>query len=190
MTFDTLSICAMPLASIGSAALGWLMFFLSIFLILLVLVQRGKGGGLTGALGGPGGQSAFGSKAGDTFTVITAVSAIVWGVICAIAMYTLGVPPLSADDEFPDDPPSIVSTEEPSKAIDSFDFGTPGSESGASSLTPGIGEAGEDSADESTNEDPADGESPEESAEPNSGDGETATENDTAAGDDTAADDQ
>ena len=26
---------------------------------LLILIQRGKGGGLSGALGGPGGQSAF-----------------------------------------------------------------------------------------------------------------------------------
>lgn len=87
------------LGSLGSAVLGWLMFLLSLFLILLILVQRGKGGGLTGALGGPGGQSAFGSKAGDTFTLITAVSAIVWGLVCAIAMYSLGVPPLTADDE-------------------------------------------------------------------------------------------
>ncbi|MEM6366239.1 MAG: hypothetical protein AAF745_17550, partial [Planctomycetota bacterium] len=45
------------------------------------------GGGLTGALGGPGGQSAFGSKAGDTFTVITVVVASIWGLICAIAMW-------------------------------------------------------------------------------------------------------
>ena len=49
----------------------------SIFLILLVLVQRGRGGGLAGALGGSGGSSAFGAKAGDTFTIITSVSASV-----------------------------------------------------------------------------------------------------------------
>ncbi|MEL6104404.1 MAG: preprotein translocase subunit SecG [Planctomycetota bacterium] len=97
-------------ASLGSITLGVIMFGLSVFLILLVLVQRGKGGGLTGALGGPGGQSAFGSKAGDTFTLITAVSAIIWGLVCAIAMYTLGVPPLSAEDEleFEDDPPAAM----------------------------------------------------------------------------------
>ncbi len=101
----------MPIAGIGSATLGWLMFILSVFLILLVLVQRGKGGGLTGALGGPGGQSAFGSKAGDTFTLITAISAIVWGLVCAVAMYSLGVPPATAsDDEFStDDTPGITS---------------------------------------------------------------------------------
>jgi protein translocase SecG subunit len=69
---------------------GLLMGFLSMFLILLILIQRGKGGGLTGALGGPGGQSAFGSKAGDTFTVITVVVASVWGFTCAFTMWLLG----------------------------------------------------------------------------------------------------
>ena len=48
-----------------------LMLLVAIFLILLVLVQRGRGGGLAGAFGGMGGQSAFGTKAGDLFTRIT-----------------------------------------------------------------------------------------------------------------------
>ena len=43
------------------------LFLTAVFLILLILVQRGKGGGLAGAFGGMGGQSAFGTKAGDTF---------------------------------------------------------------------------------------------------------------------------
>ena len=47
------------------------MWVTSLFLILLVLIQRGRGGGLAGALGGMGGQSAFGTKAGDLFTRIT-----------------------------------------------------------------------------------------------------------------------
>ncbi|WP_286177760.1 preprotein translocase subunit SecG [Stieleria mannarensis] len=119
------------LGSLGSAVLGWLMFMLSVFLILLILVQRGKGGGLTGALGGPGGQSAFGSKAGDTFTLITAVSAIIWGLVCAIAMYSLGVPPLTADDaDYPiDDTPALQSP-----ADDSADATGAGGLSGLSGL--------------------------------------------------------
>ncbi len=78
------------LASLSGVLLGWLMGFLSLFLIMLILIQRGKGGGLTGALGGPGGQSAFGSKAGDTFTVITIVVASFWGFTCAFTMWLLG----------------------------------------------------------------------------------------------------
>jgi preprotein translocase subunit SecG len=68
---------------------GFTIFILSTFLILLVLVQRGRGGGLTGALGGPGGQSAFGTKAGDLFTRITVGVAAVWILLCATAVFVL-----------------------------------------------------------------------------------------------------
>ena len=87
------------LAGVVSGMLGFLMAGLSLFLILLVLVQRGKGGGLAGALGGPGGQSAFGSKAGDTFTWITVAVASIWGVVCALAMLFLGTHAPSVADE-------------------------------------------------------------------------------------------
>ena len=50
----------------------------SLFLICLVLIQRGKGGGLTGAFGGTGGSSAFGAKAGDVFTKVTMITAGIW----------------------------------------------------------------------------------------------------------------
>jgi len=65
-------------------------FLSSVFLILLVLVQRGRGGGLTGALGGMGGQSAFGTKAGDVFTRVTMVTAAVWILLCMGAIWKLG----------------------------------------------------------------------------------------------------
>ena len=54
------------------------LFLSGIFLIGLVLIQRGKGGGLAGAFGGAGGSSAFGSRAGDTFTRITIYAAAIW----------------------------------------------------------------------------------------------------------------
>jgi preprotein translocase subunit SecG len=64
---------------------GWLAPFLNLvlillglFLILLVLIQKGKGGGLVGALSGVGGSSPFGSRAGDTFTRITIYVACFW----------------------------------------------------------------------------------------------------------------
>ena len=69
---------SMPLAVVSQYIFGPLIFILSLFMVLLILVQRGKGGGLTGALGGPGGQSAFGTKAGDLFTRITIVAASLW----------------------------------------------------------------------------------------------------------------
>ncbi len=42
-----------------------------ILLILIILLQKGRGGGLAGAFGGTGGYSAFGAKTGDVFTWIT-----------------------------------------------------------------------------------------------------------------------
>jgi preprotein translocase subunit SecG len=55
-----------------------LLVLCSLFLICLVLIQRGKGGGLAGAFGGVGGSSAFGTKAGDVFTRVTIITAIIW----------------------------------------------------------------------------------------------------------------
>jgi len=66
-----------------------LLFVTSLFLILLVLIQRGRGGGLAGAFGGLGGQSAFGTKAGDLFTRITIVTAAVWIILCAASVKLL-----------------------------------------------------------------------------------------------------
>jgi len=62
---------------------------LSIFLVLVILVQRGRGGGLTGALGGMGGQSAFGTKAGDLFTRITIGVAALWVVLSMLSLKML-----------------------------------------------------------------------------------------------------
>jgi preprotein translocase subunit SecG len=57
---------------------------LGIFMILLILIQRGKGGGLAGAFGGVGGSSAFGSRAGDAFTRLTIYIATVWILLIMI----------------------------------------------------------------------------------------------------------
>ncbi|HEV3235605.1 MAG TPA: preprotein translocase subunit SecG [Gemmataceae bacterium] len=69
--------------------LNVLVILTSIFLILLVLIQRGKGGGLSGAFGGAGGSSAFGSRAGDLFTRITIIVAAVWVSLIMILIKVL-----------------------------------------------------------------------------------------------------
>jgi preprotein translocase subunit SecG len=66
---------------------------LSVFLTLVILVQRGRGGGLTGALGGMGGASAFGTKAGDLFTKITIAVAFVWIILSMASLKFLNVSP-------------------------------------------------------------------------------------------------
>ena len=70
--------------------LGFMLVFMALFLIALVLIQRGRGGGLAGAFGGAGGQSAFGTKAGDLFTRITVVVAAIWILLCILAINVLG----------------------------------------------------------------------------------------------------
>jgi preprotein translocase subunit SecG len=84
--------------SLGQWLLLVLMFVTAVFLIILVLIQRGKGGGLAGALGGMGGQSAFGTKAGDLFTKITIGVAAFWIVLCLVAGKAM-TPPKSALEE-------------------------------------------------------------------------------------------
>ena len=67
-------------------ALMTLHMFVGIFLIGLILLQRGRGGGLAGAFGGMGGQSAFGTKAGDIFTRITIGVAVFWIVLACVCI--------------------------------------------------------------------------------------------------------
>ena len=104
-----------------------LMVLTSLFLICLILIQRGKGGGLAGAFGGVGGSSAFGTKAGDVFTKVTIWVAIVWFALAILLVlssnwsktsaFAKGVGGDAAADELPGkkskdkdkeaDPPSI-----------------------------------------------------------------------------------
>jgi preprotein translocase subunit SecG len=73
----------------GGWSLNLLVLVLGLLLIFLVLIQRGKGGGLAGAFGGSGGASAFGSRAGNVFTRITLIVAAVW--ILSILIHTVVV---------------------------------------------------------------------------------------------------
>lgn len=84
-------------ADIWFVVFGGAMFAIAVFLMLLVLVQRGRGGGLAGAFGGMGGQSAFGAKAGDTFTKVTIWTSTVWILVCMAALAVLNPRPAVSD---------------------------------------------------------------------------------------------
>ena len=66
-----------------------ILMFLGLFLIGLVLLQRGRGGGLVGALGGAGGAGFAGTKAGDVFTRITIGIATAWILLAGICVIVL-----------------------------------------------------------------------------------------------------
>jgi preprotein translocase subunit SecG len=96
----------------------------SLFLICLVLIQRGKGGGLAGAFGGAGGSSAFGTKAGDVFTRVTMIAAGVW-IALNMVLVVISNRRTSAWGNTPT--ASGKSDFAPSKAIDLDPKGLPGS---------------------------------------------------------------
>src|SRR5947209_20247194 len=97
MASEMLLIGAVPswVPSVLNVVLG----LASVFLLCLVLIQRGKGGGLAGAFGGAGGSSAFGTKAGDIFTRITMITAGAWIVMLIIqVILTNKITPAWVDD--------------------------------------------------------------------------------------------
>lgn len=66
-----------------------LLLLVGLLLMFIILLQRGRGGGLAGAFGGLGGQSAFGTKAGDVFTRITIVLAVIWVILAGVTGYAM-----------------------------------------------------------------------------------------------------
>jgi preprotein translocase subunit SecG len=60
-----------------------LFIFVCLVMILLVLIQKGRGGGLAGAFGGAGGNTAFGAKTGD---VLTWATSVVFGIFLVLAV--------------------------------------------------------------------------------------------------------
>jgi len=69
-------------------------------LIVVILLQKGRGGGLAGAFGGAGGHRAFGTKTGDVFTWITVALAAMFVIVAIIGNFTM-VPEKAAEQETP-----------------------------------------------------------------------------------------
>ncbi len=60
-----------------------LFILVCLFLMLIVLIQKGRGGGLASAFGGSGGNTAFGAKTGDVLTWVTSVT---FGIFLLLAI--------------------------------------------------------------------------------------------------------
>ena len=111
--FANLPLVTPLLGDIGLTLLQLLLFFVSLWLIFLILIQRGKGGGLTAAFGGGGGDSAFGAKAGDAFTRITIFSALIWITLCMVTIARYN-PPAQAVNPFAQGDQQVEENEGPS----------------------------------------------------------------------------
>ena len=72
-------------------ALAILFLLVSIFMMLVILIQKPKGGGLAGAFGGGGGSAhaAFGAKTGDVLTVVTVVFFVLFLVLAMGLTWTI-----------------------------------------------------------------------------------------------------
>ena len=145
--------------------LGFLLVFTALFLILLVLIQRGRGGGLAGALGGMGGQSAFGAKAGDVFTKITIGVAGFWILLCIVSVNVLGrqqsllsgdlggSAPMSMEESLDGDGSESAGDGEAAPAAS--DESPSGPDAAAAEQTPAAESPAEDAAENTTEDAPA-----------------------------------
>lgn len=97
-------------------AASWRGFFSGLFVVLFILVcillmgvillQKGRGGGLSSAFGGAMGSSPFGAKTGDVFTWITVVLAAVF-LIAAVVLNKIYLPAEAKDN------PAATATQTP-----------------------------------------------------------------------------
>ena len=94
----------LPQWAVALLVVGFL--FISIVMILIVLIQRPQGGGLSGAFGagggGSAGQTAFGARTGDALTISTITIFVLYLLVAiflnyAIAPPTAETPTLAAD---------------------------------------------------------------------------------------------
>ena len=77
----------MLLAAYYHLILAFLFTVIAGLLIIVILLQRGRGVGLAGAFGGTGAHTAFGAKTGDFLTWLTVVMAALFLVFAIVLNY-------------------------------------------------------------------------------------------------------
>lgn len=113
--------------------LAFLFAFMALILMVVVLLQRGRGVGLAGAFGGAGGQAAFGAKTGDVLTWATIVLAGVFLLYTVLMNYAFRPMPAVIIET-----PTIAPIASPADAATPAGTATPagGSQPMGSSTTP------------------------------------------------------
>jgi len=90
--------------------LGTLFIVICVLLVIVVLLQKGRGGGLGSAFGGAS-TSAFGTRTGDVFTWVTIVLTALFLLIAIVTTLALRPPPMAVAP--PQFSPPINVIEEP-----------------------------------------------------------------------------
>lgn len=107
-----------PLAAVSflMSVVAVLFVIVCVALIFLVLIQKGRGGGLSSAFGGAGAGGLFGTKTGDFLTWVT-IAAVALFLSLAVIMglfYKPTVTELEAEQPRPPQPvPTAPSTDRP-----------------------------------------------------------------------------
>lgn len=99
------------LASWTTGILATLFVLMCMFMIMVILIQKPKGGGLSGAFGGAGGGSAvFGARTGDALTWITV------GFFVLFLSLGIGLVYATRAEHVPSDEPPAAGTTDPGTA--------------------------------------------------------------------------
>ena len=78
--------------------LAVLLFLLSLFLVFIIMIQRGKGGGIAGSLTGTA-QSAFGARGGDLLMWWTIGLTGVWIMLSGLTIFFYSSPSKIEEDQ-------------------------------------------------------------------------------------------
>lgn len=156
----------MPLFALPTLALiapGWVInllaagFVLScLFMMLVILIQKPKGGGLSGAFGGAGGgnaQAAFGAKVGDVLTWATVACFILFVLLAMFLTWTIN--PTVAGQEQPRMTPGDQTTTEQTDPEDATEGADADTDADADADA-GDADAGADAQDTDASPDQAD----------------------------------
>lgn len=121
------------IATFGQVILTFFIVLVSLLLMGLILLQKNRGSGLSGAFGGVGGHTAFGTKTGDFLTWVTVGLAGVFIIlsITAVFVFERAVTPATAAPAAPPpastDAPLTTGGAAPNTAATPIDVQTTGS---------------------------------------------------------------
>ncbi len=106
----------MPMLGVWYVSLLAILFILvCLFMMLVILIQKPRGGGLSGAFGGAGGsaQAVFGAKTGDVLTWFTVFCFVAFLLLAVGLTWAMKPAPIGTTPAIEPPPASATATDEP-----------------------------------------------------------------------------